>query len=161
PNIIEPFKIPVGTVGVYDTLEIFVTGKSTPKIAYQKSNSENVPKSKSGQSYEEEYLKGAPDKTLQQLNDAKPEGWDTLTIKGKDGQLRAKVNDAKGNERIRIDPADKHTDYWHIHLLNAMGKSLNKFGKIVDRKSKEAHIPYNKADSIAQYAKNNPGSVRR
>lgn len=39
-----------------------------------------------------------------------------------------------------------------------MGKSLNKF---VDRKSKEAHIPYNKAASIAQYIKNNPGSVRR
>lgn len=46
---------------------------------------------------------GAPDKTLQQLDDAKP----TLPIKGKDGRLRAKRQDANGNERIRIDPADK------------------------------------------------------
>lgn len=52
------------------------------------------------------------------------------------------VRDASGQLRMRIDPPDSKTKYHHVHLFNQTGKPLNKNMKVVNRNSREAHIPY-------------------
>jgi len=54
------------------------------------------------------------------------------------------MRDADGNIRMRIDPPDKVTNYDHVHLYDEKGNPLDASLNIIDRKSPDAHIPYQK-----------------
>jgi len=46
----------------------------------------------------------------------------------------------RGQVRVKLHPADKITNYSHIHILDSSGKSLNRNLRQVNHKSIEAHI---------------------
>ena len=52
------------------------------------------------------------------------------------------IRDNNGKMRIRIDPADKVTEYPHVHIYDENGNLLDINGNIVNRKSPDGHIPY-------------------
>jgi len=54
------------------------------------------------------------------------------------------VRDANGTIRMRIDPPDKATNYDHVHLFDESKNPIDIELNIVDRKSPDAHIPYQK-----------------
>ncbi|WP_459762185.1 RHS repeat-associated core domain-containing protein [Alkaliphilus crotonatoxidans] len=66
-----------------------------------------------------------------------PQGWRYTEHNG-----FVHVRDTNTNVRMRIDPPDAKTPYDHVHLYNKKGESLNKDLKVVNNKSKEAHIEY-------------------
>ena len=50
-----------------------------------------------------------------------------------------------GKMRVRIDPPDNvGTDYTHMHIYDKNEKPLDINGNIVNRKSQDAHIPWDK-----------------
>ncbi|QIL50630.1 hypothetical protein G7084_04470 [Weissella coleopterorum] len=118
--------------------------------------------------YQDDYVKNAQDMTPEELKTKKPKNWDMPNYDNMNGRVHIKdpatkkriddiikkdpnskqAKDLKKNNndgfRIRIDPADKVTKYQHIHKYDEYGRLLNKYGKVVDYKSPEGHIPYNK-----------------
>jgi hypothetical protein len=70
-----------------------------------------------------------------------PQGW-----KYYDNNGFTQVKDEDGVTRIRIDPPSKNgnPDYPHMHIYNQNGEPLDMDGIVVDRKSPDAHIPYDK-----------------
>ncbi|MEW9677690.1 hypothetical protein ABRT01_16155 [Lentibacillus sp. L22] len=56
------------------------------------------------------------------------------------------IRDSKGNIRMKIDPPDKVTKYDHVHIFDENGNPLDINLNIVDRKSPDAHIPYENED---------------
>ncbi|WP_432719011.1 hypothetical protein [Pectinatus frisingensis] len=54
------------------------------------------------------------------------------------------VRDANGTIRMRIDSPDKATNYDHVHLFDENKNPIDIELNIVDRKSPDAHIPYQK-----------------
>ncbi|QSX06723.1 RHS repeat-associated core domain-containing protein [Sedimentibacter sp. zth1] len=80
---------------------------------------------------------------LNELEDALPDGW-TYSSNGPNGNDFVHIKDGNGNYRVRIDPADKVTNYRHMHLYDEAGNSLDINGNIVPYDSPNAHIPYNK-----------------
>ncbi|MGL5263762.1 MAG: hypothetical protein ACRDAI_04190 [Candidatus Rhabdochlamydia sp.] len=66
-----------------------------------------------------------------------------LKIRGQSPDRRfMNFRDKHGNIRVKIHPADKVTDYDHLHIYDKLGNPLNKYLKVVERTSIEAHIPY-------------------
>ena len=57
---------------------------------------------------------------------------------------RVHIKNSKGDYKIRIDPPDRITDYNHMHIYDKNGKPLDINGNIVNRKSPDAHIPWDK-----------------
>jgi len=47
---------------------------------------------------------------------------------------------SSNNEAIRIDPSDNVTGYYHVHLFDRQGNSLDAYGNIVKNTSPAAHI---------------------
>ena len=78
-----------------------------------------------------------PNMTKQDIIDSIPDDWNYTEHNG-----FVHIRDADGNIRIRIDPADKVTNYPHVHVYDSDGNLLNSVGNIVDRKSPDGHIPY-------------------
>ena len=54
------------------------------------------------------------------------------------------IKNSKGNYKIRIDAPDRITDYNHMHIYDKNGEPLDINGNIVNRKSPDAHIPWDK-----------------
>lgn len=80
-----------------------------------------------------------PNMSKREILDSLPSNWD---IKEHNGFVH--VRDEAGNLRMRIDPPDKKTQYDHVHLFNEKGDPLDTKLKVVDKRSPDAHIPYNK-----------------
>ena len=57
---------------------------------------------------------------------------------------RVHIKNSKGDYKIRIDPPDRITDYNHMHIYDKNEKPLDINGNIVNRKSPDAHIPWDK-----------------
>ncbi|WP_392553272.1 hypothetical protein RHO14_05275 [Orbus wheelerorum] len=72
-----------------------------------------------------------------ELKNNLPEGWQFFENKG-----RVHIKDTAGQMRIRIDPADKITNYQHMHIYDEKGNSLNNLGIIVERNNSAGHIPW-------------------
>jgi len=68
-----------------------------------------------------------------------PEGWTKTENNG-----YTHIKDENGKTRIRLDPPDNKTPYDHKHLYDENGNPLDANGNIVNKKSPDAHIPYNK-----------------
>ncbi len=85
-----------------------------------------------------EWVSGSNDVlNLNKLNVNKiPNGWSKTEHNG-----FTHIKDANGIIRIRIDPPDNTTDYYHKHLYDSDGNSLDINGNIVSSKSPDAHIP--------------------
>ncbi|MBC6301296.1 DUF4280 domain-containing protein [Listeria booriae] len=77
------------------------------------------------------------DKTREEIPDSLPEGWTHTEHNG-----RIHIKDENGIVRVRTDPPDKQTNYNHMHIYDKDGKPLDKYGNLVDRKSTDAHIPW-------------------
>lgn len=142
------FRIPVGTVGVRDNLEIFVAGKTSPTAIYEKSKEEEVPKKGIfADKKEEEYIKNAQNMTPDELIKNLPEGWTARKVFGKsDGKPRLIIKKGKVT-RIRIDGPDKiksknSTDNYHMHKYDDEKDHLNSSNNIVGYKANSGHIPY-------------------
>ena len=79
------------------------------------------------------------DLNIQELKGRLPEGW---TFHENNGRVH--IKNSKGDYKIRIDPPDRITDYNHMHIYDKNGKPLDINGNIVNRKSLDAHIPWDK-----------------
>ena len=79
------------------------------------------------------------DLNIQELKGRLPEGW---TFNEHNGRVH--IKNSKGDYKIRIDPPDRLTDYNHMHIYDKNGKPLDINGNIVNRKSPDAHIPWDK-----------------
>ena len=79
------------------------------------------------------------DLNIQELKGRLPEGW---TFNEHNGRVH--IKNSKGDYKIRIDPPDRITDYNHMHIYDENGKPLDINGNIVNRKSPDAHIPWDK-----------------
>ncbi|MBT2217981.1 transposase [Virgibacillus dakarensis] len=77
--------------------------------------------------------------TKSELKANLPEGW---TFHENNGRVH--IKDANKNFRIRIDPPDKKTPYQHMHIYDEKGKPLDINGNVVDKKSPDGHIPWDK-----------------
>lgn len=75
----------------------------------------------------------------EELKAALPEGWSYSEHNG-----RVHIKDVNGNYRVRIDPPDSITNYQHMHIYDEHQNSLDIHGNIVDYKSSNAHIPWDK-----------------
>ena len=69
-----------------------------------------------------------------------PPGWGMTEHNG-----HIHVRDDQGRIRIRIDPPDRNTPYRHVHFYDELGRPLDADGNVVDRRSIEAHIPFETA----------------
>lgn len=69
-----------------------------------------------------------------------------LQIKGAspDGRFIEFINQHH-QVRVKLHASDKITDYYHIHLYDYQGNSLNAELQVVSRKSPDAHIKINEA----------------
>ena len=76
---------------------------------------------------------------IQELKERLPEGW---TFNEHNGRVH--IKNSKGDYKIRIDPPDRITDYNHMHIYDKNGQPLDINGNIVNRKSPDAHIPWDK-----------------
>lgn len=54
------------------------------------------------------------------------------------------ARDSNGVVRVRFDPPDSKTKYYHVHIFNSKGQPLNKNGVVVSKRSPSAHIRYKK-----------------
>ena len=79
------------------------------------------------------------DLNIQELKGRLPEGWTFHEHNG-----RVHIKNSKGDYKIRIDPPDRITNYNHMHIYDKNGKPLDINGNIVNRKSPDAHIPWDK-----------------
>ena len=79
------------------------------------------------------------DLNIQELKGRLPEGW---TFNEHNGRVH--IKNSKGDYKIRIDAPDRITDYNHMHIYDENGKPLDINGNIVNRKSPDAHIPWDK-----------------
>ncbi|MDA9471948.1 transposase [Enterococcus sp. 5H] len=77
--------------------------------------------------------------TIDELKNSIPKDWEFHDNNG-----RIHIKDENGNFRVRIDPPDKVTNYDHIHVFDSNRNPLDLEGNIVDRKSPDGHIPWNK-----------------
>ena len=77
--------------------------------------------------------------TPEQLQQRLPKDWSYN--KSPDGRF-IHIRDANGKYRIKIDPADRVTNYRHIHILDGKGNALDINGNVVPPNSPAAHIPY-------------------
>ncbi|WP_392563031.1 hypothetical protein RHO12_06100 [Orbus sturtevantii] len=75
--------------------------------------------------------------SLIELKNNLPEGWHFFENNG-----RVHIKDTIGQMRIRIDPADKITNYQHMHIYDEKGNPLNNLGNIVERNDQAGHIPW-------------------
>ena len=65
-----------------------------------------------------------------------PAGWTTTTNNG-----FTHVRDPQNRLRIEVHPADRVTNYKHVHFKDTSGNPLNVHGNIVDFRSVDAHMP--------------------
>jgi hypothetical protein len=74
-----------------------------------------------------------------ELRDRVPSNWDIREHNG-----RIHIRDSKNTMRIRTDPPDRGTNFPHMHVYDGNKNPLDIFGNVVDRRSPEAHIPWDR-----------------
>lgn len=77
--------------------------------------------------------------TKADILDGLPDGWKYTENNG-----FIHVRDLNGKVRMKIDPPDNMTKFDHVHLFDNNGNPIDINGNIVNRKSSDAHIPYEK-----------------
>ena len=82
-------------------------------------------------------FKNISNMTKKEILNNVPNGWKIYDNNG-----FVHIKDANGIIRVRIDPPDNMTPYKHIHILDENGNTLDINGKIVDKKSPNAHKIY-------------------
>ena len=114
---------------------IILYHKNAPKVNGEKVNKGG----KWAKSFLNNETKALNNMTKTQLKENIPKDWSYYENNG-----RVHIKDANGNFRVRIDPADKVTNYQHMHTFDANGNPLDINGNIVGKKSPNGHIPWNK-----------------
>ena len=159
------FTFPGLSISLKDTVSVWGTQPASRDILYTTSNA-NGNFDKSSKAYGDEYVREAPDLSVDELHANLPTGWKAENNNGfvhiKDPQTITNVADrlskldknskeykdlsASNTQgyRVRIDPADAVTNFTHIHVYNDQGQLLNRDGQIVNYNDPAGHIRYDK-----------------